>query len=369
MHDALYGPAGFFLRNRPGDHFRTSALASPLFATALRRLLHRVDDALGHPDRLDLVDVGAGRGELLAAILQDLDPAVRRRVSATAVERAHFTPPDGVTYAATVPPGLTGLLIATEWLDNVPLDLARDSRYLDANLDLADPLDSADAAWCDRWWPTADPDGSATTDSDDRAATWPDGGIATRSDRDVDGGDGRFGSPDPDDLEVGHGTVVEIGSARDAAWSDAVRRLDRGLALAVDYGHTRTERPDFGTVTGFRDGREVPPALDGSTDITCHVAMDSVAEAGQAAAGGGPYVLLRQRAALHALGIRGDRPALALAGTDPQGYLRALVAAGQAGELTALGGLGGHWWLAQAVDPDGSLRGVLDELTAPTGPA
>ena len=65
--DALYGPAGFFRRERPLDHFRTNA-AVPLFATAVRRLAGLVDDALGHPDPFDLVDLGAGRGELLAGL-------------------------------------------------------------------------------------------------------------------------------------------------------------------------------------------------------------------------------------------------------------------------------------------------------------
>src|SRR5689334_20025288 len=70
MAGALYGTGGFFTRSAegPADHFRTSVHASPLFAGALLRLIRRVDAALGGPDRLDVVDVGAGRGELLAAL-------------------------------------------------------------------------------------------------------------------------------------------------------------------------------------------------------------------------------------------------------------------------------------------------------------
>jgi SAM-dependent MidA family methyltransferase len=339
MHDALYGPDGFFVRHRPGDHFRTSALTSELFGAALGRLLCRVDDALGRPPRLDLVDVGAGRGELLAAILQDLDPDVRRRVRASAVEVAPFAPPAGIRYAPAVPAGLTGLLIATEWLDNVPLDLARDGRYLDCDLAPAGPLDPADAAWLARWWPAPPAGGHPAADPDGLEA--------------ADGSDGVDGF---DELDPAEG-IVELGGARDDAWAAAVGRLDRGLALAIDYGHVLPDRPTFTTVTGFRDGRETPARLDGSTDVTCHVAMDSVAAAGRRAAGGAPCLLIRQRAALHALGVRADRPPLALAGADPHGYLRALVAAGEAGELTAPGGLGGHWWLAQAVSAD-----VLDAL-------
>nr|WP_304528808.1 hypothetical protein [Plantactinospora sp. KBS50] len=68
MATALYGTDGFFVAGPgPAAHFRTSAQA-PAFAAALGVLLARVDAALGHPDPLDVVDVGAGRGELLRAI-------------------------------------------------------------------------------------------------------------------------------------------------------------------------------------------------------------------------------------------------------------------------------------------------------------
>ncbi|MEV5768855.1 hypothetical protein AB0L34_30400, partial [Micromonospora sp. NPDC052213] len=69
MDRALYGPGGFFVAGSgPADHFRTSVHASPAFAAALLRLVEQVDAALGHPARLDVVDVGAGRGELLRAL-------------------------------------------------------------------------------------------------------------------------------------------------------------------------------------------------------------------------------------------------------------------------------------------------------------
>ncbi|GAA3344320.1 hypothetical protein GCM10020358_47100 [Amorphoplanes nipponensis] len=94
MSSALYGPDGFFTRpaEGPADHFRTSVHASPLFAGALLRLIRAADDALGRPPVLDVIDVGAGRGELLAALqsLLGADPAdeLSRRVRFTAVEVA-----------------------------------------------------------------------------------------------------------------------------------------------------------------------------------------------------------------------------------------------------------------------------------------
>ena len=75
MDSALYGPSGFFTREAVADHFHTSAQASPLFAVALLRLLHEVDEALGRPGRLILVDIGAGRGELLTRLAAMASPS------------------------------------------------------------------------------------------------------------------------------------------------------------------------------------------------------------------------------------------------------------------------------------------------------
>ena len=206
-----------------------------------------------------------------------------------------------------IPAGLVGLLIATEWLDNVPLDvLDVDDRgelrkvLVDRSTGtetLGAPADPADRFWLSRWWP----------------------------------GPGR----------------VEVGWPRDTAWADAVSSVRRGAALCVDYGHRRAARPVSGTLTGFRDGRQVAPVPDGSCDVTAHVAMDAVA-----VAAGLPYRMVRQREALKALGVDGARPPLALARTDPAGYVRALSAAGAAAELIDPAGLGSHWWLCHHVGID-----------------
>ncbi len=97
-------------------------------------------------------------------------------------------------------------------------------------------------------------------------------------------------------------------------------------------------------MTGFKDGREVEPLLDGSTDVTCHVAIDSVA-----AAPGLPARVMSQREALHWLGVTGERPPIELAHRDPTAYVRALARASEAGTLTDPLGLGGHWWVLHAL--------------------
>ncbi len=321
METALYAPGGFFVRDDegPAGHFRTSVHASPLFAGAVARLVERVDGALGRPERLDVVDVGAGRGELLGA-LRGLLPS---RVRLTGVELgprpAELHP--AVAWRRDIPGDVVGLLIATEWLDNVPVDVASvddDGRWRRVLVDPATgvetpgaPIDAADRLWLARWWPS----GAAMQTS-------------------------------AQSKEVA-GLRAEVGWPRDVAWADAVASVRRGCALAVDYGHVRETRPPHGTLTGYRAGRQVPPLPDGSCDVTAHVAMDSAA-----AAAGTPYTLVAQREALRALGVDGGRPPLELARTDPAAYLRALSAAGAAAELTEPAGLGGHWWLLHTIGMD-----------------
>ena len=370
MEAALYGRDGFFVRDveGPADHFRTSVHASPLFAGALLRLLRRVDQALGHPPRLDLVDVGAGRGELLttmAALLASEEPtpgpgSLAERARLVAVELR--SRPDGldlrIGWSREVPDGIVGLLIATEWLDNVPIDIVAVDDVGQLRLvqvdrssgkeTLGGAPDAADVFWLARWWPLWSP-----AQRDHRAAQHlvrhgragaGDAPAPAAGEQTDPGPRGAGATGEPADTAWAR---AEIGWPRDVAWADAVSAVRRGCALTVDYGHLRELRPAHGTLTGFRGGRQVTPVPDGSCDVTAHVAMDSVA-----CAAGTPYTLITQREALKALGIDGARPSLHLARTDPAAYLRALSAAGSAAELIDPAGLGGHWWLLHSVGID-----------------
>jgi SAM-dependent MidA family methyltransferase len=349
------------------------------------RLLKRVDTALGHPDPFDLVDVGAGRAELLTAIRSRLATCamagLAERVRYTAVELAPRPAglDDRVAWRSDLPQAVVGLLMATELLDNVPLDVAElhHGRLRQVLIDpatgaetLGGELAVEDAQWLARWWPgeiavgaehlacAGGPHGegqpSATTPqrvADSAGAGLPHGQrqppAATAQ------GTANSASIKTSDCGGVPGERAEIGWPRDRVWADAVSRVRRGAALAVDYGHLRDERPPFGTLTGFVGGRQVPPVPDGSRDITAHVAMDAVA-----AAAGAPYRLVRQRTALRALGIDGSRPPPDQAHTDPMGYLRALSAAGAAAELIDPAGLGGHWWLLHGIGID--PRGIIE---------
>ncbi|MGW2783161.1 SAM-dependent methyltransferase [Streptomyces populi] len=378
--EALYGPSGFYRRPEgPAGHFRTSVHASPLFAGAVARLLCRLDAALGHPDPLAFVDMAAGRGELVTGVLAALPADVAGRVRAYAVERADR--PAGldrrISWLSEPPRGVTGLLFANEWLDNVPVDVAEvgadgvPRRVLvraDGTERLGEPVTGEDARWLRNWWwpptdtrpaPESRPDPAPEDRQDPVPGRLPDpvsegrrgpapGGLSGRLSVQeaprLPGADVSSGAP----LAPAEGARAEIGLPRDLAWASAVSALDRGLAVAVDYAHFAGGRPPFGTLTGFREGRGTAPVPDGSCDITAHVALDACALPGGR--------VVTQRAALRALGVSGARPPLALASTDPAAYVRALAGAGQAAELTAPGGLGDFGWLLQPVGfPDGLL--------------
>lgn len=291
MQTALYGPEGFYVRATPAQHFRTSVTSGPVFAEAVRRLAGRVDDALGRPDPFDLVDLGAGGGELLAA-LPDV-PA-----------RWRLTPVDVSGRWQSEVPELQGLLLANEWLDNVPLEVLFDGRVVEVDEAGAErlgaPASPEALAWATRWWTT--------------------------------------------------GRRVEVGLSRDLAWQSAVANVRRGVAVAIDYGHTVADRRP--TLIAHRDGRQVAPEPDGRSDLTAHVAVDSCAALTGAR-------VLTQREALGMLGIRADLPDRARATTEPRGYLADLQRAQATAALLDPRGLGSFAWLVQAVS-------VADPLTDST---
>ena len=295
--EALYGPDGFFLRERPADHFRTSVAASPVFAQAVRRLAGVVDDALGHPDPFDVVDVGSGRGELLSAL-----PDVPGRWRLTGVDLA---PDPGVpfTWTSQIPP-LEGLLFSNEWLDDVPLDVVFDDRLVEVAPDgtesLGDPAPQEVLDWTRQWWP--------------------------------------------------QGRRVEVGLSRQHAWDAAVAQVRRGLAVTVDYGHVLGDRGTWGdrrpTLTGWRHGRPVHPVPDGERDITAHVALDALQGR-----------LLPQQEALRLLGIVPVQPPKELSKTEPRRYLSLLQEAASAAELLDRRGFGAYGWVVVPVGIDDPLVG------------
>jgi SAM-dependent MidA family methyltransferase len=318
MTHALYGADGFYRRERAVDHFRTSVHASTLFAEAMTRLARECAART-------VVDLGAGGGELLRE--------VHRRVPELQLIGVDVSPrpadlPDSIrwtsnfgdleTAGAVGPPYLSRdhidvLVVANEWLDDMPVEVAEVDHAGQARLVHVDPTSGKeelgampggdDAAWLAHWWPL-------------------------------------------DDAEPG--VRAEVGRPRDEAWASVVRRVHRGVLVAIDYWHHRPDRPPTGTLAGYRAGRMVAPVPDGSCDITAHVALDACASAG-IEAGATATLLTTQRRALRALGFDATLPPRSLAVDDPPSYVRALSEATQAVELLDPAGLGGFGWLVQAV--------------------
>jgi SAM-dependent MidA family methyltransferase len=331
---ALYGPDGFYRRERAGDHFRTSAHASPLFADAVTRLARECGARA-------VVDLGSGGGELLREVQQrapdlellGVDVADRPPGLPSSIRWA----PDFLdleTPRPVRPPYLSQdhesrgavdvLVVANEWLDNIPVDVVEVDEREWARLVHVDPEsgdeqlgaapDTDDSEWLARWWPLNDAE---------------------------------------------PGLRAEIGRTRDDAWAGVLRRVRRGVLVAIDYGHRRADRPPRGTLAGYRAGHLITPVPDGSCDITAHVALDACASAG-AEAGAMATLLTSQRLALRALGFDGTPPPVLLATTDPIAYMSGLARATQAAELLDPTGLGGFGWLIQTVGRP--LPAVLADL-------
>lgn len=323
-HEALYAAdRGFYVAGGgPAAHF-TTATHGPSGAVLARALLRLFVEGHGGLPTV-VVDVGAGRGELMTHLLDALADPVEWAVSPTrnrgkvptrvvgvdVVER-----PDGLDEriewhrspgGADLPNDLTdltdALVVAHEWLDVVPCTVAEvDSsgtlRELLVDRASGDetpgaPLSGADLRWAERQWPGRRP-----------------------------------------------GARVEVGRARDEAWAALVHRVRSGTLVAVDYGHLASGRPDGGTLTAYASGGRTRPVPDGSCDLTAHVAMDSL-DADE---------VRPQRECLRALGVRGRTPDHGLARTDPQHYLALLARAGAEAQLLHPDGFGAFWWAVRRI--------------------
>ncbi len=318
--DALYGENGFYRRSEgPAGHFRTAVHASTggVLARALAGLARRTGCRR-------VVDVGAGRGELVTA-LHAVDPALELH-GVDVVPRPPGLPdaigwtpaPGGSDGVARAVPddSVPTLLVAWELLDVVPSPVLEVDQDGLLRVVLVDGLgrerrggapSPADVRWCERWWP---------------------------------------GPHVP-------GTRVEVGGPRDALWDGLVRAVPDGVLLAVDYDHQREARPAGGTLTAYRGGRQVPPVPDGHCDLTSHVALDALP-------GAGSGHLVRQHEALRWLGVEARRPDPARAGTDARRYLTDLAEASEAAELLDPDGLGGFGWLVvpRGTRAAGALAGL-----------
>lgn len=238
-HDSLYAGAGFFVNCGPThEHFATAVSGIDGGVHLLAAHLTRIALDRGYSS---VVDVGAGQGDLLAA----MTTFPGRRI---AVEvRPPRMPCPGIEWhrapgGAALPSSLRGLrgalVIAHEWLDNVPapvVQLAGDGvpRRILVNRSgqerLGQEVSGEQADWLTAWWPLDRP-----------------------------------------------GQRAEVGLPRDRAWSDLLGHTRESLVVAVDYGHLRSSRPVYGSLRAYCGGRQAAALPDGSRDLTASVAVDSL---------------------------------------------------------------------------------------------
>lgn len=272
MEIALYDPDGFFggprLRSERRGDFLTSPEVSPLFGETLAVFVRREMDRIGEP--FQLVEVGAGSGSLLSALLEwvevqawvvEISPAARSKLGG-------LLPEDRIL--AEIPKEVRGVILANELLDNLPMALAQ----------------MIDGEWRERW-----------VDEEEEALHFVDA------------------DPRPEVLEwldeyggeVAEGGWVEVQLAAQAWLEQALTRLEAGSVLVIDYGdiaENLISRRRDGTLRTYRAHHLGPHPLDepGTTDITADVNFSALVAIAEAA--GAEVDLYRQDDFLANLGLR-----------------------------------------------------------------
>lgn len=277
MELALYAPGlGYYTGGArkfgaDGD-FTTAPELTPLFGHTLARTLAPV---LREPGS-ELVELGAGTGRLacdLLDALQELDalPAhysilelsgelrIRQR---DALAARHPGLMARVRWLDALPPSVQGAIVANEVLDVVPVHLVHWTQQgpmercvaLQATGTAAHPT----FAWVDR--PIAD---ARLADAIERLPVPP----------------------------VAAGYLSEVAPAAAALAASLVERLQRGVALFIDYGFGRAEyyhpqRRQGTLMCHYRQHAHTDPFfLPGLQDITAHVDFTAIAEAAVDAGG------------------------------------------------------------------------------------
>ena len=279
MELCLHHPEhGYYRHGRPigasGD-FTTAPEVSQMFGELIGLWCTAVWQAVGEPQQVRLVELGPGRGTLLADVLRAVRtvPAFRDAIDLHLVESSQSLRAEQAVLLTdaqptwherfeTVPPGPV-LVIANEFFDALPIR----------------QFERVGNAWQERVVTLA-PSSQALR-------------FAAADSVPVENGLGRAPS----------GTIVERAPAREALVSSLAKRItaESGAALIIDYGH---EQPGFGDTLQALKYHRRHDALDdpGTADLTAHVDFSSLATAARHADAGvfGP---VRQGDFLKALGI------------------------------------------------------------------
>lgn len=244
MEHALYGPGGFYERPPIGaeGHFVTSPHVHPVFADLVRFALLEAWDALGRPEPLRIVELGAGDGTLARGILLGLEAAgiatayTAVEISPGARERLHALPLRVEASLDAVPPLDPGLVLANELLDNLPFRRVRrrGGDLVELRVGVAGPRLVLVEGPCEQ----------------------------------------ELADLAPSDLGEGEEAVVPTGAL--ALVGTLARVLRRGYALLIDYG---SAGGPAGEVHGYRGHAVLEDVLEdpGSADVTAGVDLGLVA--------------------------------------------------------------------------------------------
>ena len=266
---ALYHPAhGYYSRRAPqrgreGDYFtsmQVGGLLPGIFADALSAMR----EALG-PEQFSLVEIGAGGGEFLEALLEAMAPGDRKGLRVWAVERSASAREkiwrrlsrfprcdavasiDDIEWAGT----LEGCVFSNEFFDALPFHR----------------LKKVAGQWREIY-----------------------AGLENGALVEIDGALSRPDLPalcGLDTVEIPDGSEVEARPQIPSLYDDIGARLNRGYMLTIDYGYPRPalERPDRnrGTWRCFFEHQMSERVFDhvGRQDITADVDFTQLAAAGR----------------------------------------------------------------------------------------
>jgi SAM-dependent MidA family methyltransferase len=236
MEVALYHPEhGYYRRPRDpfGKHgdFFTAEQLQPVFGLLIAARIRQLFHDMGEPAGLTVIELGAGRGEMRAALSE-----------------WPYVPID--IDSGALPANFTGVVFSNEFFDALPVEVAvYDGRSFREQL-----VDFRKDAFV---WHSGDP---VRSELDDHFRRYFPAAEA-----------GRWYEANLDAL----------------AWIDRIARsLVSGYVLTIDYGYTRAESARFpaGTLMGYRrhTARENVLEDPGARDITAHVNFTALEEYGAA---------------------------------------------------------------------------------------
>lgn len=303
MSAALIEPgAGYYMTGDPfgaeGD-FITAPEVSQIFGELIGLWCAQCWQSMGSPERVNLVELGPGRGTLMADALRAASvlPAFKSAIQIHLVEASpglkarqqETLSGYEVTWHETLStlPQSAMIVIANEFFDALPVhQFEKSGEVWRERLVTLSPLATSSAPAFAYTSVPAPAEAVKMIPANLRDAP--------------------------------SGTLVELSPAMEAVAADLAARLsrDRGVALVIDYGHAEQE-------TGWslqalrKHERHNPLVTPGQADLTVHVDFPAIAKAAQAA-GARTWGPVTQAAFLHALGIRERAEVLSANATDQQ---------------------------------------------------